>query len=63
MPGYPLVPLIYVGAGTMMLILSYLERPMESSLAICTVLAGIPVFLWFRRKKADYRQSGRPSDV
>lgn len=53
LPGYPLVPLIYVSAGTMILILSYLERPWESNLAICTVLTGVPVFLWFRRQQSS----------
>ncbi len=50
-PGYPLVPLLYVVAGFMMLALSYLERPVESSLAIGTVLLGIPVYLLFFRRQ------------
>jgi len=49
LPGYPVVPFIYLFAGTIMLVLSYLERPLESSLAVGTVLTGIPVYLWFRR--------------
>ena len=60
--GYPFAPLVYLGAGAMMLVLSYLERPLESSLAICTVLAGIPVFLWFRRERTGQKTAGGPPD-
>jgi hypothetical protein len=38
-------------AGTMMLILAFLERPTESILAIGTVLAGIPVYWLFRKRQ------------
>lgn len=50
-PGYPLVPLVYVCAGITMLVLSCLERPLESSLAVGTVLLGIPVYLWFVKRQ------------
>jgi APA family basic amino acid/polyamine antiporter len=50
LPGYPGAPLVYLLAGTTMLGLSYLERPLESTLAIGTVAAGIPVYLWFQRR-------------
>lgn len=63
MPGYPFAPIIYIAAGTMILILSYLERPLESSLAICTVLAGVPVFLWFRRHGAAHSEGSRAPDA
>ena len=63
LPGYPVVPLIYVGAGTVMLVLSYLERPLESSLAIGTVLTGIPVFVWFRRQRSRRGQGGNSPNI
>lgn len=46
---YPLAPSLYLLFGIAMLILSFLERPGESSIAIVTVLAGIPAFFVFRR--------------
>lgn len=49
-PGYPVVPAIYVVCGVSMLVLAFFERPVESSIAIVTVLVGIPVFLVFRGK-------------
>lgn len=51
LPGYPFTPIIYILAGVTMLFLSFLERPMESSIAILTVLAGLPAYYLFGRKK------------
>ena len=51
LPGYPITPIIYILAGVMMLFLSFLERPMESSIAILTILAGLPAYYLFGRKK------------
>ncbi|MFW6136873.1 MAG: APC family permease [Candidatus Aminicenantaceae bacterium] len=49
-PGYPWAPALYLFAGAVILSLGFLERPVESSTAILTVLAGIPVYLFFRNK-------------
>jgi APA family basic amino acid/polyamine antiporter len=54
LPGFPVVPLIYILAGLAILILGFLERPVESSIAIAMVLVGIPVYFAFRKF-----QSGR----
>ena len=51
LPGYPFTPIIYILAGITMLFLSFLERPMESSIAILTILAGLPAYYLFGRKK------------
>lgn len=50
LPGYPLVQVIYILAGLMILILSFLERPLESSIASLTVLAGIPAYYIFKKR-------------
>ncbi|MDR2910154.1 MAG: amino acid permease [Bacteroidales bacterium] len=50
MPGYPYVQIIFILSGILMLILSFLERPYESLVAILTALSGIPFFYWFKRK-------------
>jgi APA family basic amino acid/polyamine antiporter len=47
--GFPLTQIIYVAAGIMILILSFLERPMESSIALLTVAAGVPAYYFFKR--------------
>lgn len=50
LPGYPFTQILYILAGVMILVLSYLERPLESSIATVTVLAGIPAYFFFVRK-------------
>jgi len=49
MPGFPIVPIIYVLAGVAILCLGFLERPIESSIAILTVLVGIPFYFMFKK--------------
>jgi APA family basic amino acid/polyamine antiporter len=53
LPGFPIVPVIYALVGIIILALSFLERPVESSIAILTVVAGIPVYMIFRRKYGE----------
>ena len=52
MPGYPYVQIVFILSGLFMLVLSYLERPVESSIAILTALSGIPFYYWFKRKRS-----------
>ena len=49
LPGFPVPQILYLLAGLMILVLSYLERPMESSIALITVLAGVPAYYLFKR--------------
>ncbi len=49
LPGYPLVPIIYMLAGISILTLSFLERPTESSIALLTAAVGIPIYFIFKR--------------
>jgi len=49
-PGYPWAPAVYLAAGTCILVLSFFQRPAESSLAIASVLLGAPVYFYFKRK-------------
>ena len=56
MPGFPAAPVVYILAGVTILVLAFLERPVESSIALLTVAAGLPAYLAFR---ARYRASAR----
>ena len=49
LPGYPAAPALYLLAGFAILVLAFLERPTESLVAVATALAGVPVYLFFRR--------------
>ena len=53
LPGYPYVQLIYILTGVVILALSFLERPKESSIAILTVLIGIPAYYLFKNGKRN----------
>lgn len=50
LPGFPVTQIIYITAGTMILFLSFLERPAESMIALLTVAAGVPAYIIFKKK-------------
>lgn len=49
LPGFPVTQIVYMAAGIMILILSFLERPAESSIALATVAVGVPAYFIFKR--------------
>jgi len=53
MAGYPVTQIIYAGTGLMILVLAFMERPLESSIALLTVLIGIPAFYIFRKSNGQ----------
>jgi len=61
MPGFPVIPLVYVLAGSTILVLGFFERPAESSIALGMVLVGIPFFFIFRSR--GKRSTGRALKV
>jgi APA family basic amino acid/polyamine antiporter len=48
LPGYPVASAVYLIVGAAILILAFLRKPAESSIAIATALAGVPLYLFFR---------------
>ena len=48
--GYPWAPVIYLATGVSILLLAFFQRPTESSIAILSVLLGVPVYIYFTRK-------------
>ena len=62
LPGYPFTAILYILAGLGMMILSVMERPKESGIAILTVAAGIPAYFLFgkyvkRNREQDIQES------
>lgn len=49
--GYPVVHIIFILSSLLILILAYSERPVESSIAIATVVLGIPFYYLLKRNK------------
>jgi APA family basic amino acid/polyamine antiporter len=54
MPAYPLPPLLFAAVSVAILVLAFAERPVESAIAVATVLAGVPVYGWFARRRAPW---------
>ena len=52
LPGFPVVPIIFIVSSIIILVLAFFERPVESSIAIGMALLGIPVYLYFRKNAA-----------
>jgi APA family basic amino acid/polyamine antiporter len=50
LPGFPFTQIVYIAAGIMILVLSYLERPVESSIALITVAIGVPAYYFFKKR-------------
>ena len=48
--GYPWAPVVYLATGVCILFLAFFQRPTESSIAILSVLMGVPVYIYFTRK-------------
>lgn len=51
--GFPYTQIVYILSGTLILILSFLERPVESSVALFTVAAGVPAYYIFKKNNGN----------
>ncbi len=47
--GYPFVPIFFLASTLILMAVAYANRPFESIAAVLTVLAGIPLYLLWRR--------------
>jgi len=48
-PGYPVVPVFFLCSMLVLMVFAYVNRPLESTAAVITVLAGVPCyFIWGR---------------
>lgn len=54
---YVIAALIFTGVSLSILVLAYFERPLESSIAMVTVGAGIPLYVAFARSSSASRSS------
>jgi APA family basic amino acid/polyamine antiporter len=55
--GFPVTQIIYISAGLLILVLSFLERPLESSIALLTILVGIPFYFLFKKSSSSHTKS------
>jgi len=62
-PGYPVVPAVFLGVTLFMAIYAFVEWFWPSLLSVGSILAGIPVYyIWsaFRRR---WQSGGTPEDL
>ncbi len=56
--GYPVVPIFFLVSTLVLMVVAYMSRPVESTAAIVTVVAGIPCYiLWVKAVKVP-RETG-----
>jgi APA family basic amino acid/polyamine antiporter len=48
--GYPITPAIFVAMSAVMVVNAIYREPLSSGLGLLVIAAGIPLYLWFRRK-------------
>jgi APA family basic amino acid/polyamine antiporter len=48
-PGYPILPAVFIIFSIAIMILAFLERPVESSIAIALILVGVPVYYLLKK--------------
>jgi basic amino acid/polyamine antiporter, APA family len=51
MPGYPVLPALFIVFSITILILAFLERPVESSISLALIILGIPVYYLLQKNR------------
>jgi len=59
--GFPIPQIIYITAGVMILVLSFMESPLESSIALLTVVVGVPAYFLFKRNSKKTSGEQKPA--
>ena len=57
-PGYPVVPILFIAAATLLLVFSFRDQPRNSLIGSAVILLGIPVHLLLRRHITGASPSG-----
>jgi basic amino acid/polyamine antiporter, APA family len=63
-PGYPLVPLVFIAAGVFLVANSTWHSPRKAFCGLLLLAAGVPVFLYFRKRSSRaWRRRARAEDA
>jgi APA family basic amino acid/polyamine antiporter len=49
--GYPFVPLLFIIGAVILIVSTAIERPRESGMGICLILAGLPFYFYWKRQR------------
>jgi APA family basic amino acid/polyamine antiporter len=52
-PGYPIVPLVFIASAVVILIFAIKDRPTDSFIGAVVVLCGVPIHLLYRRQRRE----------
>jgi APA family basic amino acid/polyamine antiporter len=58
--GYPVVPALFIAAATVLLYYTFADEPRNSTIGTCVILAGVPVYWYFARRRHP-AESGAPT--
>lgn len=61
--GYPVVPIIFIGLAILLLVNTVITLPRESSIGLGFILAGVPVYFFFKRAKLKDAQANLSSSL
>jgi basic amino acid/polyamine antiporter, APA family len=50
--GYPFVPALFIATAAVLLYFTFMSNLKDSTAGVVVILLGIPVYLWFARKRA-----------
>jgi len=49
--GYPFVPLLFIIAAVILIVSTAIDRPRESGMGICLILAGLPFYFYWKSRR------------
>lgn len=49
--GYPVVPLLFIAGAIILLVSTAIDRPRESGIGICLILAGLPFYFYWKKRR------------
>ena len=61
--GYPIVPVLFILVAVWLVINSIVTAPVESLLGLFLIALGLPVYVYFRRKRTSDRLEARGDDI
>jgi APA family basic amino acid/polyamine antiporter len=59
--GYPLTPLIFVGAAIWFVVNTLTEKPLQAWAGLGFLAAGIPVYFYWKSRNREHRRQDRVS--
>jgi APA family basic amino acid/polyamine antiporter len=59
--GYPVTPVVFIAFATWLVANTIVEQPTESAVGVALMLAGLPVYVWKRRRPSSVSRQPLPT--